>query len=67
MTSKEDLIQKDTLKLDMLLKSLSREHELLNFPKGTENKLVHVFSVSFPLYKESKEVYEIMDSYFKSH
>ena len=34
VTSAEDLIQKDTLKLDGLLTASGVEHELLNFPKG---------------------------------
>ena len=66
-TSDEDLIQKDSLKLHKLLRERDLEHEIHNYKKGTENKLVHVFSVSFPDYPESKEVFSLMDSFFKKH
>lgn len=65
VTSDEDLIGKDTRKLDRLLNETERPHRLMDFPKGTERKLVHVFSVSFPMYPESREVFESMDTYFR--
>ncbi len=65
VTSREDLIQKDTLKLDRLLTSQDKPHKLVNFPKGTEHKLVHVFSVCYPMYPESREVFSGMDHYFR--
>ena len=65
VTSEQDLIQKDTLKFDRLLTKANAEHELLKFPKGTERKLVHVFSVMYPMYPESREVFRKMDTYFK--
>ncbi len=67
VTSAEDLIQKDTLKLDGLLAAVGTEHELLNFPKGDERQLIHVFSVSYPMYPESREVLTQMDAFFKAH
>lgn len=66
VTSAEDLIQKDTRKLDRLLTEQGRRHELLDFPKGQERKLVHVFSVSFPMYPESRKVFTQMDTFFKA-
>ena len=65
VTSAEDLIGKDTLKLDRLLTKKGFAHELLNFPKGSERKLVHVFSVMCPMYPESREVFTKMDAFFK--
>ena len=65
VTSEEDLIQKDTLKLDGLLTAAGKEHELLNFPKGGERQLIHVFSVSYPMYPESREVFDAMSAFFR--
>ena len=65
VTSAEDLIGKDTHKLDKLLTGKSAVHTLLDFPKGSERKLVHVFSVYYPMYPESREVFTKMDKFFK--
>lgn len=65
VTSAEDLIRKDTLKLDRLLTARGYPHTLLDFPKGTERKLVHVFSVCYPMYPESREVFTKMDAFCK--
>lgn len=65
VTSAEDLIGKDTLKLDRLLTEKERPHTLLNFPKGTERKLPHVFSVMYPMYPESRDVFQKMDAFFR--
>ena len=65
VTSEEDLIQKDTLKLDGLLTAAGKEHELLNFPKGGERQLIHVFSVSYPMHPESREVFDRMSAFFR--
>lgn len=66
VTSVEDMIQQDTLKLDCLLTENHKEHTLLNFPEGKEHKLVHVFSVCYPMYPESREVFKKMDAFFKA-
>ena len=50
VTSAEDLIQKDSLKLEKGLEARGAEHRMMNFPKGKERKLVHVFSVAYPMY-----------------
>ena len=65
VTSTEDLIQKDTLKLESVLIRKRAPYELLNYPKGDTNKLVHVFSVCYPMYPESREVLSKIDQYFK--
>ncbi len=65
VTSAEDLIGKDTLKLERLLTEADAPHTLLNFPKGDERKLPHVFSVMYPMYPESREVFAKMDAFFK--
>ncbi len=65
VTSAEDLIRKDTLKLDRLLQTRGADHILLDFPKGTERRLPHVFSVMYPMYPESREVFSKMDRFFR--
>ena len=67
VTSDEDLIQKDTLKLDRLLTESGVEHSLLNFPKGKPHKLVHVFSVQYPLWPASRHVFTEADHFFTTH
>ncbi|MCR4634392.1 MAG: alpha/beta hydrolase [Erysipelotrichaceae bacterium] len=66
-TSDEDLIQKDSLKFCELLEKYHIGHEIHNYRKGKGNKLPHVFSVMYPDYEESKEVYALMDGFFKKH
>ena len=56
ITGKQDLIQKDTLKLSMALEEKGTKTMLMNFPKGKERKLDHVFSVKFPKWPESRDV-----------
>lgn len=63
VTSEEDLIQADTFKLEELLSICGKEHELLNFAKNRERELIHVFSVSYPMYPESREVFGKMNAY----
>ena len=65
VTSAEDLIEKDTRKLDRLLTERGAAHSLLRFPKGTERKLPHVFSVMYPMYPESRAVFAKMDAFFR--
>lgn len=65
VTSAEDLIGKDTQKFEGLLTVKGIFHELLDFPKGSERKLVHVFSVTYPMYPESRKVFSKMDAFFK--
>ena len=37
------------------------------FSKNKGRKLLHVFSVAYPMYPESKEVFQEMDCFFKEH
>ena len=67
VTSNEDLIQKDSLRFERLLELSGTEHEMQNWPKGTERELVHVFAVGYPMYPESREVFSKMDAFFKAH
>ncbi len=65
VTSAEDLIGRDTHRLDALLTVKGAAHTLLDFPRGTERKLVHVFPVMYPMYPESREVFAKMDAFFR--
>ena len=66
VTSEEDLIRKDTMKFQALLADSHAVHELMDFPRGGERELVHVFSVGFPQYPESREVIDAMSGFFKA-
>ena len=66
ITSDEDLIQADSMKLERFLTARGVEHELINYPKGEERQLVHVFAVGYPMYPESRDVLARMDAYFKA-
>lgn len=67
VTSAEDIIRKDTLKLDSILTAAGVEHRLHDFPKGKQTKLGHVFSVLYPQLPESRQVYAEIHSFFQSH
>ncbi|MCR4869672.1 MAG: alpha/beta hydrolase [Atopobiaceae bacterium] len=67
ITSDEDLIKADSLKLERLLTARGIGHELVNYPKGGERELVHVFAVGYPMYPESRDVLARMDAFFKEH
>ncbi len=67
VTSAQDIIQKDTLKFDRLLTESGVEHRLLNFPKGKQKKLIHVFSVQYPLWPDSRKVYTEINNFFKKN
>ncbi|MBO6159810.1 MAG: alpha/beta hydrolase [Firmicutes bacterium] len=64
VSSAEDAIRKDTLALRMLLLDAGCSFQFLDFPKGIERKLIHVFSVQYPMYPESREVFDRMSSFF---
>ena len=66
VTSEEDVIRSDSLKLEKALTDHGTEHEMLDFPRGNARKLGHVFSVSYPMYPESRAVLEKMDTFFRS-
>jgi len=67
VTSAEDLIQKDSLKLERLLEAHGVEHVMQNWPKGGERKLIHVFAIQYPRYPEIQEAFSSMDAFFKAH
>ena len=67
VTSAEDLIHKDSIKLEKALTAAGKEHVILDLPKGKERRLVHVFPVCYPMYPESREVFAAMDGFFQSH
>lgn len=67
VTSAQDLIRRDTLKLDRLLTGAGVEHLLLNAPKGTRRRLEHVYAVQYPDWPESREVCDRMDAFFQAH
>ncbi len=66
-TSIEDMIRKDSLEFNKLLEKYGNEHAFYEYAKGTERQLVHVFSVMYPDYPESREVYARMDAFFKKY
>lgn len=65
VSGEQDLIQKDTLKFVDALQKNQYHYRFLNFPKGKERKLDHVFAVKYPKWPESKQVFEEMINYFK--
>lgn len=67
ITSREDLIRKDTLKLDKAFLDYGQPHILKDYPKGSDRKLIHVYSVSYPMYPESRDVFSRIDSFFRQH
>jgi hypothetical protein len=62
VTSDEDLIQKDTLKLDGLLTAAARNTSC-STSQGRRATAYHVFSVSYPMFPESREVFDKMSAY----
>ncbi|MCD7805729.1 MAG: alpha/beta hydrolase [Lachnospiraceae bacterium] len=64
-TSAEDQIRKDTLKLADKLRATERPFQLLDWPKGTDYRLGHVFAVQFPMYPESQRLIDAMTDYFQ--
>ncbi len=65
VTGDQDLIQKDTFKLEQALKKHQVKCQLKNFPKGKERALDHVFAVKYPTWPESREVFQRMTNYFQ--
>ena len=63
-TSKQDFLNNETLVLYELFTKNSKESVLHNWPKGTDHELGHVFPVSYPLYKESKQELDDMCKFF---
>ena len=66
VTSAEDIIRRDTLDCERLLTDAAVPHHLLDFPKGKQTRLEHVFSVLYPLLPESRQVYTTIDTFFRT-
>lgn len=66
VTSREDIIRGDTLKLERLLADSGVEHRLMDMPKGVEHRLEHVFSVQYTDWPESRDVYNEIDAFFRA-
>lgn len=64
ITSKEDLIESDTLKLEKVLVENKVDYQLKNYDKGKDKELVHVFSVIHPDWEESQEVIDKLSNFF---
>ncbi|MBN2876231.1 MAG: alpha/beta hydrolase [Bacilli bacterium] len=60
VTSSEDFIRTDTLKLKQLFDQKKIKHELLDWTKGDTYRLEHVFPVTYPKYQESQKTIEAM-------
>ncbi|MCR4661230.1 MAG: alpha/beta hydrolase [Clostridia bacterium] len=64
VTSDQDSLQKESLKLHDLLTQKGIEHQFKNYPKVKEHTLDHVFAVKNPQYKESQEVINGFKDFF---
>lgn len=67
VTSDEDAIQAETLEFEKILKNANATHDLHNFPKGETHPLIHVFAIQYPMYSESKIVFQELDSFFRQN
>lgn len=64
ITSKEDLIESDTLKLERILSDNKVEYQIKDYDKGTDKELVHVFSTIHPEWEESQDVIDRLSTFF---
>ena len=64
VTSAQDLIHRDTLKLRQLLAANGLEYQMMDWPRGKQHRLVHVFCVQYPTWPESRQVYAEIDAFF---
>lgn len=60
VTSSEDFIRTDTLKLKQLFDQKKIKYVLLDWTKGDTYRLEHVFPVTYPKYQESQKTIEAM-------
>lgn len=65
VTSAEDTLVNDTFLFKRALEQKKVHFELESYEKGKQYPLEHVFSVAYPKYKESQEIYEKIDQFFK--
>ncbi|MGI6702299.1 MAG: alpha/beta hydrolase [Christensenellales bacterium] len=66
MSSRQDFIREQTLAFVKYIEANNIRHKLRYYDKGNENKLMHVFNVMYPHYKESVEVNDEMCDFFLS-
>jgi len=64
VTSSEDFIREDTLKLKRRFDEFSIKCALMDWEKGESRKLEHVFPVTYPKYPESQKTIETMCDFF---
>ena len=67
VTSAQDLIREDTLRLARLFTSAGVEHRLRDLPKGKRHALVHVFCVQYPTWDESRQILQEIDAFFRDN
>ena len=65
VTSSEDFIRDDTLKLKRHFDEFNIKCELMDWEKGKHAKLEHVFPVTYPKYPESQKTIEAMIEFLK--
>ena len=66
VTSREDFIRQDTLKLKRLFDQFKLPCELLDWGKGDAYPLNHVFPVTYPKVKESQKTIDAMIDFFNT-
>ena len=64
VTSSEDFIREDTLKLKRRFDEFKIKCELMDWEKGESKTLEHVFSATFPKYPESQIIIDTMCGFF---
>lgn len=65
VTSEEDMLKDYTMEFNAALEHYHRKHQMHCWTKGTTNALIHVFSVSYPEWEESRQTLDEMMEYFK--
>lgn len=65
VTSSEDFIREDTLKLKRRFDEFNNKCELMDWEKGKHAKLEHVFPVTYPKYPESQRTIIAMIEFLK--
>lgn len=65
VTSEEDMLKEYTMEFNAALEHYHRKHQMHCWTKGTGKILMHVFSVSYPEWEESRQTQDEMLEYFK--
>ena len=66
VTSSEDFIRQDSLKLKQLFDEANIDCALVDWNKGELHKLNHVFVVTYPKYMESQNTFDAMVKFFRN-